>query len=114
MVLPPSKDSLSGCGVGGPALAATLRKLLVLSTRCRLNGAGNEGVGSGGSMGAINTRPAIRETLCLEDRRLGLGRVGERDRGGGRVAGDSKEAPGVGGLGDAGLDGFGVQDCGEA
>ena len=33
-------------------------------------------------MGAIDTRPAIRETRCCDDRRLGRGDEGERVIGG--------------------------------
>lgn len=39
------------------------------------------GVGEGGSMGAIDTRPAISETLCCDDLLLGRGDEGERATG---------------------------------
>ena len=39
---------------------------------------GMTGGGEGGSIGAIETRPAIRETRCWEDRLRGRERVGER------------------------------------
>lgn len=39
---------------------------------------GITGDGDGGSIGAIETRPAMRETRCWDDRLRGRGRVGER------------------------------------
>lgn len=48
----------------------------VLPDRRRIRGM--VGGGEGGSIGAIETRPAISETRCWEDRLRGRGRVGER------------------------------------
>jgi hypothetical protein len=79
MLRPPRNDSPSVRGLGGAVLAAQLRKLLELSARCRLGA--SAGGGEGGSIGAIDTRPAIKETLCCEDRLRGRGAVGERGRG---------------------------------
>lgn len=58
-------------------LEATLSRLLVLPARlsdlCRIGG------GEGGSIGAIDTRPAINDTRCCDERRRGCGAVGERE-----------------------------------
>jgi hypothetical protein len=48
----------------------------VLPDRRRICGMAS--VGEGGSIGAIETRPAMRETRCWEDRLRGRERVGER------------------------------------
>ena len=57
---------LSAPGVGGPALLATLRKLAALPERTSFCGA--TGGGDGGREETIDTRPAIRDTLWLEER----------------------------------------------
>jgi hypothetical protein len=82
MLLPPRNDSFSWAGDGARVLAATLRKLPALSVRRRL--CGKIGGGEGGSIGAMETRPAMRETRCREDRLRGRGDDGERE-GGGRI-----------------------------
>lgn len=62
---PPRKDSFSNEGEGGLVLAA-LSTLPELGVRLRLWG--RIGGGEGGSTGAIETRPAISDTRCWEDR----------------------------------------------
>lgn len=64
----------SAPGVGGPTLLATLRKLAALLART--NVCGPVGGGDGGSTGSIETRPAISDTRCCDERRRGRG-VGE-------------------------------------
>lgn len=75
---------LSPAGVGGLVLAAIESKLAVEPVRINFCTATVGGAGC--SMGAIETRPAMRETRCCDERRLGLGDVGEREGGGGRGA----------------------------
>jgi len=58
-------------GVGGLVLLARLRKLVALLERIKW--ALGFGGGDGGSMNAIETRPAIKETRCWDDRRRGRG-----------------------------------------
>lgn len=104
MLLPPRNDSFSWAGDGARVLAATLRKLPELSVRRRL--CGKMGVGDGDSIGAMETRPAMRDTRCLEERRRGRGDDGERDGGVGRM--ELREAElrlEVKGFGDTVLDG---------
>lgn len=61
MSRPPKNDSRSEDGDGG----RVLRILPELGVRFKLSE--SIGGGEGGSMGAIDTRPAIRETRCWED-----------------------------------------------
>ena len=49
-------------GVGGRVLVSRLSKLAVLPDRISFWGA--TGGGEGGSMGAMERRPAIRDTRC--------------------------------------------------
>jgi hypothetical protein len=58
---PPKNDSFSEDGEG----ARVLRTLPELGVRFKLSE--SIGGGEGGSMGAMDTRPAIRETRCWED-----------------------------------------------
>lgn len=67
-------------------LAARLKQLPELSVRRKLWG--NAGGGDGGSIGAMDTRPAMSETRCRDERLRGRGEEGER-RGGGRARLDS-------------------------
>ena len=76
-------------GVGGQVLCAMLKRLPELPDRTSFCGA--TGKSDGGSMGAMETRPAIRETRCCEERLRGLGEVGERIGGGGRGAVNVRE-----------------------
>lgn len=103
MLLPPRNDSFSWAGDGARVLAATLRKLPELSVRRRL--CGKMGVGDGGSIGAMETRPAMRDTRCLEERRRGRGDDGERDGGGRMELSEAELRLEVMGFGDAVLDG---------
>ena len=61
MSRPPKNDSHSEDGEG----ARVLRILPELGVRLKLSE--SIGGGEGGSMGAIDTRPAIKETRCWED-----------------------------------------------
>lgn len=111
--------STSELGVGGPVLAAMLRKLAALFARTSVWG--TAGGGDGGWDGTIDTRPAIRETRCCEDRRRGRavppsrGDVGVRDNGGRTNPGDRGPGEAVReiGSGEEGRDGFGDCDRGE-
>jgi hypothetical protein len=58
-------------------LAATLTKLPELSERRKLWGRREEG--DGDSNGTIDTRPAMSDTRCREDRLRGRGEDGERE-----------------------------------
>lgn len=60
-------------------LSATLRKLPELSARQRLWGRID---GDGGSIGAIETRPAISDTRWREERLRNRGEEGDRTDGG--------------------------------
>jgi hypothetical protein len=86
MVLPSDSEAVSREGVGGQVLATEDRVLPVLPDRCRIWGI--RGGGEGGSIVAIITRPATRDTRCCEDLLRGGGKVGERE-GGGRCASDT-------------------------
>lgn len=72
---------LGSAGVGGPVLAATLSKLAELPVRTSFCTATVGGAGC--SRGAMETRPAMRETRCCDERRVGRGDVGERAGNGG-------------------------------
>ena len=76
---PPRNDS-SEDGEG----ARVLKTLPELGVRFKLSE--SIGGGEGGSMGAIDTRPAIRETRCWEDLLRGLGDEG--DEGSDEIRGD--------------------------
>lgn len=65
---------LSDEGDGARVLAAVLSTLPELGVRRR--DWGKMGGGEGGSIGAIDTRPAMRETRCWDDRRRGRGEAG--------------------------------------
>lgn len=79
MFFSPRKIASFPDGDGGRALSAWLKKLRLLDERRKF--ADKTGGGEGGSMGVINTCPAMRDTLFCEDRRLSLGDVGERANG---------------------------------
>jgi hypothetical protein len=90
-------------GVGAPTLA-TLMKLVALFVRTSLVVAGG---GEGGSTWAIETRPAMRETRCWEDRLRGREREDEareflRERVKLWVSGEVLPLIGVRGLDDMG------------
>lgn len=61
----------SDTGVGGLVLATDEIKFPELPERRNICGIGREA--EGGSMGAMETRPAMRDTRCCEDRRRGRG-----------------------------------------
>lgn len=75
MFRPPRKPWCSDEGDGARVLAL-LRMLPELGVRRRFSE--SIGGGEGGSMGAIDTRPAMRETRCWEDLLRGRGEDGER------------------------------------
>ncbi len=78
-------------------------RLLELLTRWR--DFGRRGGGEGGSIGAIETRPAIRDTRCCDERRRGRGWEGERGNDEGLIE-EGVEMPAVRGDADiAGDDG---------
>ena len=76
MVFPSGSICPLDVGVGGLVLRTDDSRVPVLLDRRRI--CGMTGGGEGGSIGAIETRPAIRETRCWEDRLRGRERVGER------------------------------------
>jgi len=72
---PPRNDWGSEDGEGARVLIVELRILPELGVRFRLSE--SIGGGEGGSMGAMDTRPAIRETRCWEDLLRGRGDEGD-------------------------------------
>lgn len=92
MALPSGNEEASRAGVGGQVLATEDNILPVLPDRCRIFGIA--GGGEGGSIGAIITRPAMRDTRCCEDLLRARDKVGERESGG-RCASDTFGSSGV-------------------
>ena len=64
----------------GARVDASERRLLWLFARRRE--AARRGGGDGGSIGAMDTRPAISEIRCCDERRLGCAVEGDREKGG--------------------------------
>lgn len=91
MLLSP-RNVRSSEGEGARVLADVLRRLLLLPARFRLRV--NIGGEAGGSIGAMETLPAIKDTLCCDERRRGRGKDGERDEGG-RKQGEEAEDEGA-------------------
>lgn len=89
MLRSPTVGALSTPGVGGPALLATLKKLAALPDRTSF--CGPIGGGDGGSAGIIETRPAMRETRCCEERRRDRGVPGIRGEEGDLRSGERPE-----------------------
>ena len=78
MFRPPRKPCCSVAGEGARVLTL-LSMLPELGVRRRFSE--SMGGGEGGSIGAMDTRPAMRETLCCDDLRRGRGDDGERAKG---------------------------------
>jgi hypothetical protein len=74
-------------GDGARVLDAVLMKLPELSVRRKLRGTRDDG--DGDSKGMMDTRPAMSDTRCREERLRGRGDDGERD-GGGRTDPDGE------------------------